>query len=207
MNKQQFIDEIKLRVEGLPEEEVTKSIDYYSEMIDDRVEDGMTEEEAVEAVGTVDDAVKGILENIPLTKVIKAKTKPSRKLRAWEIVLLVIGSPIWFPLLVCAILLLVLFYCILWIFVIAFFAVDIALIAGGLAAFIAGIISLFHMGPTYPLLAIGAGLFLLGGGLLLLIPLIKLAKVTGKLAKVIVLWIKSWFVPKKPAAVKEEQEG
>ena len=207
MNKQQFIDEIKLRVEGLPEEEVTKSIDYYSEMIDDRVEDGMTEEEAVEAVGTVEDAVKGILENIPLTKVIKAKTKPSRKLRAWEIVLLVIGSPIWFPLLVCAILMIVLFYCIIWIFVIAFFAVDVALIAGGLAAFVAGIISLFHMGPTYPLLAIGAGLFLLGGGLLLLIPLIKLAKVTGKLAKVIVLWIKSWFVPKKPAAVKEEQEG
>ena len=207
MNKQQFIDEIKLRVEGLPEEEVTKSIDYYSEMIDDRIEDGMTEEEAVEAVGTVDDAVKGILENIPLTKVIKAKTKPSRKLRAWEIVLLVIGSPIWFPLLVCAILLLVLFYCIIWIWVIAFFAVDLAFIAGGLAAFIAGIIGLFHMGPTYPLLAIGAGLFLLGGGLMLLIPLIKLAKVTGKLAKVIVLWIKSWFVPKKPAVVKEEQEG
>lgn len=207
MNKQQFIDEIKLRVEGLPEEEVTKSIDYYSEMIDDRIEDGMTEEEAVEAVGTVDDAVKGILENIPLTKVIKAKTKPSRKLRAWEIVLLVIGSPIWFPLLVCAILLLVLFYCIIWICVIAFFAVDLAFIAGGLAAFIAGIIGLFHMGPTYPLLAIGAGLFLLGGGLMLLIPLIKLAKVTGKLAKVIVLWIKSWFVPKKPAVVKEEQEG
>ena len=207
MNKQQFIDEIKLRVEGLPEEEVTKSIDYYSEMIDDRIEDGMTEEEAVEAVGTVDDAVKGILENIPLTKVIKAKTKPSRKLRAWEIVLLVIGSPIWFPLLVCAILLLVLFYCIIWICVIAFFAVDLAFIAGGLAAFIAGVIGLFHMGPTYPLLAIGAGLFLLGGGLMLLIPLIKLAKVTGKLAKVIVLWIKSWFVPKKPTAVKEEQEG
>jgi uncharacterized membrane protein len=207
MNKQQFIDEIKLRVEGLPEEEVTKSIDYYSEMIDDRIEDGMTEEEAVEAVGTVDDAVKGILENIPLTKVIKAKTKPSRKLRVWEIVLLVIGSPIWFPLLVCAILLLVLFYCIIWIWVIAFFAVDLAFIAGGLAAFIAGVIGLFHMGPTYPLLAIGAGLFLLGGGLMLLIPLIKLAKVTGKLAKVIVLWIKSWFVPKKPAVVKEEQEG
>ncbi len=207
MNKQQFIDEIKLRVEGLPEEEVTKSIDYYSEMIDDRIEDGMTEEEAVEAVGTVDDAVKGILENIPLTKVIKAKTKPSRKLRVWEIVLLVIGSPIWFPLLVCAILLLVLFYCIIWICVIAFFAVDLAFIAGGLAAFIAGVIGLFHMGPTYPLLAIGAGLFLLGGGLMLLIPLIKLAKVTGKLAKVIVLWIKSWFVPKKPAVVKEEQEG
>ncbi len=207
MNKQEFINEIKLRVEGLPEEEVAKSIDYYSEMIDDRIEDGMTEEEAVEAVGTVDEAVKGILENIPLTKVIKAKTKPSRKLRAWEIVLLVLGSPIWVPLLICAILLIILFYCIIWIIVIAFFAVDIAFIAGGLAAFIAGIIGLFHMGPTYPLLAIGAGLFLLGIGFLLLIPLIKLAKVTGKLAKVIVLWIKSWFVPKKPAAVKEEQEG
>ena len=85
MKKQEFIDEIRMRMEGLPEEEVSKSIDYYSEMIDDRIEDGMPEEEAVEAVGTVDDAVKEILDNIPLTKVIKAKTKPSRKLKVWEI--------------------------------------------------------------------------------------------------------------------------
>ncbi|MBR3309509.1 MAG: DUF1700 domain-containing protein [Lachnospiraceae bacterium] len=206
MKKQEFIDEIRMRMEGLPEEEVTKSIDYYSEMIDDRIEDGMAEEEAVDAVGTVDDAVKGILDNIPLTKVIKAKTKPSRKLKVWEIVLLAVGSPIWFPLLVCWILLIVLFYCVIWIIVIAFFAVDFALMVSGLASFIVGIMALFHAGPTYPLLAIGAGLFLLGGGLMLLIPLIKLAKVTGKLAKVIVLWIKSWFVPKKKA-VNEEQEG
>ena len=40
MKKQEFIDEIRMRMEGLPEEEVTKSIDYYSEMIDDRIEDG-----------------------------------------------------------------------------------------------------------------------------------------------------------------------
>ena len=81
MNKQQFIDEIRRRMEGLPQEEVEQSIEYYSEMIDDRIEDGMAEEEAVEAVGSVDDAVKEILENIPLTKVIKAKTKPKRRMR------------------------------------------------------------------------------------------------------------------------------
>ena len=47
MKKQEFIEEIKLRMEGLPEEEVNRSIDYYSEMIEDRIEDGMEEEEAV----------------------------------------------------------------------------------------------------------------------------------------------------------------
>ena len=59
MTKQEFIDEIKSRLNGLPEEEIQKSLDYYSEMIDDRIDDGMEEEEAVGEIGSVDDAVKG----------------------------------------------------------------------------------------------------------------------------------------------------
>ena len=41
---------------------------------------------------------------------------------------------------------------------------------------------------------------LIGGSVMLFIPLMKLAKVTGKLAKKIVLWIKSWFVGRKKNA-------
>ena len=33
MTKQEFIDEIKSRLDGIPEEEIQKSLDYYSEMI------------------------------------------------------------------------------------------------------------------------------------------------------------------------------
>ncbi len=200
MNKQEFLINIENRLEGVPEEEIKKSLDYFSEMIDDRIEDGMSEEEAVEAIGTVDDAVKEILESVPLTKIIKTKAKANGKLRAWEIVLLVLGSPIWVPLLIVFLVLLIIWYVVIWIFVIAFFAIDLALFVAGIAAFVAGFMGLFRTGIVYPLFAMGCGLILIGGSLMLSIPLVKLAKVTAKLAKIIVLWIKSWFVGRKKNA-------
>ena len=46
----------------MPTEDMERFIAYYSEMIDDRMEDGMTEEEAVAMMDTPDDAVDQILE-------------------------------------------------------------------------------------------------------------------------------------------------
>ena len=43
MTKQEFLRELWNRLTELPQEDVEKSLDYYSEMIDDRVEDGLTE--------------------------------------------------------------------------------------------------------------------------------------------------------------------
>ena len=47
MSKTEFLTELKKALEGLPEEDIEKSLEYYSEMIDDRIEDGLSEEEAV----------------------------------------------------------------------------------------------------------------------------------------------------------------
>lgn len=94
MNKKQFLEAIRNRIKGLPENDIDKSLDYYSEMIDDRVEDGMTEEEAVAALGTVDEIVAQILNDIPLQKLVKEKVRPKRSLSAFEILLLVLGFPI-----------------------------------------------------------------------------------------------------------------
>ena len=200
MKKQEFIDEIMKRLEGIPEEEIRKSIDYFSEMIDDRMEDGMSEEEAVAAAGSVDDAVKAILEDIPLTKVIKAKTKPQRKLKTWEIVLICVGSPVWVPLLIVAIAVIFALYVSIWACLIAFYAAELAMFLSGIAAFVVGIAALFRIDPARALLAIGGGLILIGGSVMLIIPLVKLTKLVAKLAKKIVLWIKSLFVrkPKEP---------
>lgn len=200
MNKQEFLQEIEKRLEGLPEEEIRRSHDYFSEMIDDRMEDGMPEEEAVAAVGSIDDAVEEILKDVPLSKVIQAKARKRGKLKAWEIVLLVVGSPVWVPLLLCFFIVLLVLYVALWAIVIAFFAADLAILVAGIGAVVCGVVSLFHMPVSLPLAAVAAGLFLIGGALLLVIPLIKLAKVTGILAKKIVLWIKSWFVGGKKNA-------
>ena len=200
MNKQEFLNEITARLNGLPEQELQRYIDYFSEMIDDRIEDGMSETEAVEAVGSIDDAVNDILKDIPLTKVIKAKASTRRKLRVWEIILLIVGSPIWLPLLLCFIIIIFVLYIVIWVIVIAFWACLLAFWVAGIASIVVGVGSIFRMPPAMPLLAIAAGLLLVGIALLLLVPMIKLTKVTGKLAKVIVLWIKSWFVGGKKNA-------
>ncbi len=97
MNKRQFLAEIGTRLRSLPQGDVEKSLDYYSEMIDDRMENGVSEEEAVAAMGSVDDIAAQILLETPFPTLVKARLKPSRALKAWEIVLLILGSPVWFP--------------------------------------------------------------------------------------------------------------
>ena len=58
MNKQEYLESIRSRISAMPADDVNRFMDYYSEMIDDRVEDGLSEEEAVADMGSPDAAVK-----------------------------------------------------------------------------------------------------------------------------------------------------
>lgn len=60
MNKYEFLAEIRKRLSGLSKEDIDRFLDYYREMIEDRIEDGLTEEEAVVALGPIDDIVAQI---------------------------------------------------------------------------------------------------------------------------------------------------
>ena len=73
----------------LPWEEAEERIDFYSEMISDQMEEGLSEEEAVAKIGSVEDIVSQILSDIPLSKLVKEKIKPKRKMGAWEIIFLI----------------------------------------------------------------------------------------------------------------------
>ena len=65
MNKIEFINEIKCRLSNYPEEEIDKAMSFYVESIEDRVEDGMSEEEAVASLGNINDIVdKGIVSTL-----------------------------------------------------------------------------------------------------------------------------------------------
>lgn len=55
MGKEKFIDELKYKLNYLSEEEISKVVTYYSEIIDDKIEDGMTEEDAVLSLGSMDE--------------------------------------------------------------------------------------------------------------------------------------------------------
>lgn len=47
MNKSEFLERIKNGISHLPYGEMRRHLDYYDEMIDDRMEEGLSEEEAV----------------------------------------------------------------------------------------------------------------------------------------------------------------
>ena len=102
MTKREFLEELRKRLSDLNDADFAASVAYYEEMIDDRMEEGLSEEEAVNAVGTPADAAAHILEEMPLTKLIQARVTPKNKLPVWAIGLLIVGSPIWLSLLVAA---------------------------------------------------------------------------------------------------------
>ena len=102
MNKEQFLLDLASALAGLPEEDIEKSLEYYSEMIDDRIEEGLSDEEAVADLGSIEEIRAQIIKDTPLPKLIKEKVKPKRSLSGLEITLIIIGSPIWFSLLVAA---------------------------------------------------------------------------------------------------------
>lgn len=136
MKKKEFLEELEKRLNGLPKNDIEERKNFYSEMIDDRVEDGKTEEEAIEDLGGIDTVVNQIASETPMVKLVKEKIKPKRGPKAWEIVLLVLGFPLWFPLLIVGFVLILVFYLLMWIFVIVTYVVETAFIVSAIAGFL-----------------------------------------------------------------------
>ncbi len=65
MNRTEFIAELTAAIRDLSKDDVARVLEYYGEMIDERVEDGMSESEAVAALGSVDAIAAQIMKDIP----------------------------------------------------------------------------------------------------------------------------------------------
>lgn len=196
MNKEQFLSAVRQRLAGLPQSDIDRSMDYYAEMIDDRMEDGLTEEEAVAAMGTPEYVASQILMDTPLPKLVKAKAKPSRSLRGWEIALLVLGCPVWLPLLLAAAIVLFAGFVTVWALILSLFLVILALGVSGIAC----IGAMFAAGFTPNALFAGsAGLILTGVTILLGLASIQAVKGIVWLCKWGIRKIKSQFVKKEDA--------
>ena len=129
MKREEFTEALKLALKDLPEQEIQSSLAYFNEMIDDRIDEGMTEEEAVADMGPVNDiAAKLLMENQTLVNRVKDKLIPKRRLATWEIILLILGFPIWGSLLLAAV-------AILFSMVVAVASIGIGAVAGILAGF------------------------------------------------------------------------
>ena len=129
MKKNEFIEKLRTELCGLPMEDIDRSVEFYGEIIDDKTEEGLTEEEAVAQLGSTESVVAQILSEIPLTKLVKNKIKSGHRLKVWEIVLLAVGSPIWVSLLASLVSVLLSLYATIWVLVLEQWQVSAALLA------------------------------------------------------------------------------
>ena len=117
MNKTEFSQALRRALGKLPSYEVEQSIAFYEEMIADRMEDGMREEEAVEALGPVEAiAAQIIAETPPIPKAIAKANTGSRTL---NVVLLVVFSPLWVPVVLVLALAVFMVYLSIWMVIVA----------------------------------------------------------------------------------------
>lgn len=197
MNKQEFLLALRGALADLPEADIKASLDYYAEIIDDQMEEGISEADAVASLGSVVSVAEQILLDMPLPKLVKARVKPKRRLRAWEIVLIAVGSPVWAPILLALAVVALAVYVVLWSLVVSIYAVDVALAAcllGGLG----GSVGLFIAGnPFSALFLVGAGLVCGGLSIFLFFGCKAATKGTVLLTRKMLIGVKKCFVRKE----------
>lgn len=188
MNKQEFLRLLSSRLSLYPQSEIEKSIAYYDEMISDRMEDGMQEEDAVDALGSIDDIATNIVLDLPLPTVIKSKITDSHNRSTnkgiW-IALVIIGAPLWLPLLLAAACVVLAVYVTIWSVVVSLYAVELSFAVSAIACFVGGIIICFTSSVSAGLCLIGASLVCASLALFMFKPLILISK---GLIKLIVLF-------------------
>ena len=199
MNKSEFIFELESKLSGLPLEEVEERIGFYIEMIEDRMEDGLSEKEAILAVGSVDGIAEQILADIPLVKIAKERMKPKRRLSVLEKVLLALGSPIWLSLAVAAIAVVVSLYVSLWAVIISLWAVFGSLCACAICGIVMGVVYICLRNDFLGLALIGAGAVLAGLAIFMFYGCKATTKGLLWLTKKTVLGIKKGFMKKEEA--------
>lgn len=197
MNKQEYLSRLRQRLSGLPQSDMDERVAFYSEMIDDRMEDGLSEEDAVAEVGSVDEVVSQIVAETPLSTLVKQRIKPKHRLQAWEIMLLILGFPLWFSLLIAAFAVLFSVYIVIWAVIISLWAVDVSFAAASLGGLITGFMMLCRDDAVQGWLMLGAAIVLAGLFLFLLLGCKAVTHVALALTRKIALWVKSLFFKKE----------
>lgn len=196
MNKQQFLDALRRGLSQLPVEEIEKQTAYYSELIDDMMEDGMTEYEAVSRLGSVQEIYENILQDMPLPLLVRTRAKPRGGWTTLSIVLIVLGFPIFFVVFMCLMAAALVLYVSIWALVVAAFAVVLGIVLAA-AAFIVLFIRLLFSSISAALLALG--LALVFGGIAIAAGLLAVGccKLIVKATAAAGRWIKKLFIRKE----------
>lgn len=198
MNKSEFVALLRKGLVGLPLSEIEERVVFYSEMIDDRMEEGMSEADAVFQVGDVYDIVAQIKSESAQSKPAK-NVKPKKTLGAWSIVLIVLGAPVWLSLLIAAFSVILSVYVVLWSAIVSLWAVFGSLVGCAFGGIVIGIGNIYKGNYIVGAALIGAGIVCTGLSIFWLYTCKAATNGILWLTKKIALGIKNWFVKKEEA--------
>lgn len=180
MTKQEFLKRLQDGLSGLPQSDIEDQLRFYSEMIDDRIEDGLSEEESVRLTGDPQEIAQRIIRETPISRLVKEKVRNRAPLGTLAIVLLVLGFPLWFPMVIT-------FFAVLFSIFVAMWATNFAL-AVSAPALLFGSISLFIKGNiTQGFLAIGGAMVTAGLAILLFFAFKAITKAVALLIRRIII--------------------
>lgn len=153
--KAEFLSSLRKKINSLPPRDVEETLEYYSEMIDDYIENGYSPEEAVAKMGRVEDIAAQILASPSASKsaffetpAIKKQPKRKEGDSSMTLLLLILGFPLWFPLLLTA-------FCLLLTFPIVLITLAIVLPWSLVVSFGASALALL---VATPIICVGEGL-------------------------------------------------
>lgn len=189
MNKTEFLRCLQEELTALPPEDLQQWLDDYSELIDDRMEDGVDESAAVAAFGDPADVAQQILTAAGLSTAAK---RPQRQ-RSFRQTLWLYTSPVWVPLIAAALITAAAGYISLWfvglavcVTLFSLLAVDLALATSALVSVLAAGVFFSTGHPAQALLTLGMGLICAAACLVLALGLVYAVRGTR--------WCLRWMV-------------
>lgn len=193
MTRNEFITSLSARLQGIPENERQKALDWYSELICDRMEE-MPEADAVSGIGSVDEIADEILSQYRQNTTAvhssdstepQSRRSPDKGVNtALVIFAAAVLSPIWLPLLIVGLSLAFVAVVLVWCAVVTVGVMLVSAAAVGAVGLVYGFWALFVINPAYGLLVLGTALISAG----LTLALIPLIVVTVKGAAKFTVW-------------------
>lgn len=190
MNKQEFLKALRRGLKGLSKDEINGHVNFYGEMIDDKIEEGLSEEVAVSSLGTVESIVSQIKGETP------SNPSDKKKGNALKIVLIAVGSPIWLSLLIALIAVVISVYAVAWSLVISIWAVFASLIGVAIVG-VVGIVYTFVGNPSLGFALFGLGVLSAGLAIFAFFGVNALTKLIVALTKKSVICVKNLFCKKE----------
>lgn len=192
MSREEFLEQLRNGLSGLSQDDIEERLTFYSEMIEDGKEEGLSEEQAVAAVGAVDEIVTQAVAESDSAKAAKEPVKSKKRLSVGEIILLVLGSPIWLSLGIAAFAVIISLYFLLWAVIISLWAVFASTVASSIAGVLACV---FHIaggnGSIYGIAMLAAGIVCAGLSVLMFYVCKAVTTWTVMITKKIAIWIKN----------------